>query len=173
MSPSHLRAFCLLTSCFIHWLLLAVSWGPAVPLSLGCPRTSFESEGATAAARPGFSLQQMVDQVTGQKEKAGADRQKQILAQYLKQVKIEINRRKFSQAGMDREQMIGNVAYAFDIDALGVFHDICLIRSSGRPLMDRAAGTAIGLASHKVKRPKATGSRTLTLKVTVKYQYGL
>jgi len=173
MSASHLRVFCLLASCFIHWLVLGFHWAPAVSLTPGLSRIPFESAGAAPADSPGFALQQMADPMSDPRERTGADRQKEILAQYLKQVRTEINRRKFLEAGMDRDQMIGNVAFAFEIDATGFFHAIRLIRSSGSPLMDRSARTAIRLASHKVRRPKSTGTRTLALRVTVKYQYGL
>ena len=177
MSASHLRVFCLAISCFMHWMLLGYHWSPSVGPTGNVQSAQLESCGGFQAVKPSFALQRMVEQIqTDEKGATKADHRKQILALYLKNVKEEINRRKFSAPGMDKEQMqrmIGNVQYVFSIDAAGRFHAIRLERSSGSHLIDEAARAAISLTSQKVKRPAETGTATLTLKLVVKYQYGL
>ena len=86
-----------------------------------------------------------------------------MLNRYLKQVRKEIHRNKFTSVTQDRETMIGNVRYRFTIDKTSEFTAIRRVQSSGDPAMDTAAGQAIAVSSHRIKRPQSTGTVPITL----------
>lgn len=115
----------------------------------------------------------MLEQVTNEQGDTGANRQRQIRANYLKKIKKKIDHNKFSGLGPDTSHIIGNVCYYFSINKNGRFDAVRRVKSSGNPLIDRAARAAICNTSQKVKRPVSTGTAAITLYVTVKYQYGL
>jgi len=173
MSSSHVQIFCLIFSCFIHWQILGIHWTSAIPTINGFQTATLESGGHFQGNETSFALQQMLEQISEDQCDSGENRQKHLQACYLKKIKKEINLNKFSGMGIDRSNTIGNVRYFFGVDAKGRFDSIRLVKTSGNPLIDTAARQAICTASQKVKRPSLTGTDTISLYITVKYQYGL
>jgi len=176
MSASHTWIACLIFSCFIHWQVLGLHWMPFMAQADGFETAVLESNDHSPDHSRGheksFALHQMLEQVTDSSGDVGVDRKKQALARYFRNIKKEINLNKFSGLG-DTLQMIGNTRYSFIIDAKGNFFSVSLVKSSGNPLLDKAARAAIDIAGQKVKRPDSTGTTPIPLSVTVKYQYGL
>ncbi|WP_020586916.1 TonB C-terminal domain-containing protein [Desulfobacter curvatus] len=181
MSDAHLKVCCLLLSCFIHWILLGLSFSPALSPYGNIELTPFNISRGAPCVKPSFALQQLVEQTVDSNDpdadgQSGENHRKQILSLYLKQVKEEINRCKFLSEDMDKEQMnqlIGNAQYAFSIDAAGKFYGIHITRSSGNALIDKASKSAIVLAGQRVKRPEETGTAPISLELAIKFQYGL
>ncbi len=173
MSSSHTWIVCLLLSCFIHWQILGNHWTPAISGITGLQTGVLESGGHAQHLKASFALHQMLEQITDNHGDTGTNRREQIWADYLKRIKKEIDHNKFSGMGMDTSHLIGNACYCFSIDKNGKFNAIRLVKSSGNPLIDRAAKAAIFHSSQKINRPDSTGTAAITLGVTVKYQYGL
>lgn len=181
MSDTHLKICCLMMSCFIHWIIFGASFSPVVNSYGNLELTPLNISRGTACVKPSFALQQLVEQRTDSDDtdpggQHGENSRKQILTLYLKQVAEEINRCKFLSADMNEDQMkrlIGNAQYEFSIDAAGKFYGIRMTRSSGNPLIDKASRAAIVLAGQRVKRPEETGTAPISLKLAVKFQYGL
>lgn len=173
MSASHVRIFCLIFSGFLHWQVLGLNWAPNVSAAKGIQASAIESSGRFQGVQTSFALQQMLEQIDEDQGNSGENRQQHYLDLYVKKIKKEINLNKFSSLGPDKKHLIGNVRYGITIDGNGCFDSIHLVRSSGDPIMDRAARTAICLAGQKVRRPDSTGTAVIHLGITVKYQYGL
>ena len=172
MSSSHTWLVCLLFSCFIHWQIFSCHWATAIETK-GCQTAVLESGGHVQHLKTSFALHQMLEQLTDDQGETGANRREQIRINYLKRIKKEIDHNKFSVMGTDTSHIIGNARYCFSVDKNGGFHAIRLVKSSGNPLIDRAARAAIFHTSQKIKRPDSTGTAPIMLGVTVKYQYGL
>lgn len=182
MSDAHLKICCLMVSCFIHWILLSASFSQRLNSYGNIELTPFNISRGRAWVKTSFALQQLIEQAADSADdtdpdgQGGENSRKQILNLYLKQVSEEINRCKFLSQDLDKDQMkrlIGNAQYTFSIDAAGNFYGIHMTRSSGNPLIDKASKTAIILAGQRVKRPEETGPGPITLKLAVKFQYGL
>jgi len=172
MSSAHTWIVCLLFSCFIHWQILGVHWAAAIETK-GFQTAVLESGGHVQHLKTSFALHQILEQLTDGQGDTGANRREQIRANYLKRIKKKIDHNKFSGMGTDTSHIIGNARYCFSIDKNGGFNAIRLIKSSGNPLIDRAARAAIFHSSQKIKRPDSMGTTPIRLGVTVKYQYGL
>ncbi|WP_462325269.1 TonB family protein [Desulfoplanes sp.] len=102
-----------------------------------------------------------------------ADKRRRAFAEYLKQIRRTIETNKFYSAGRDASDLIGRAPCRLTVTGDGAFTHVRLLRSSGDPRLDQAALSAIRVSSAKVKRPPITGDTPLSLRVTVKYQYGL
>jgi len=173
MSSSHIQIFCLIFSCFIHWQILGIHWTSAISTTYDFQAATLESGGHFQGNETSFALQQMLEQISEDRCDSGENRQKKVLAHYLKKIKREIALNKFSGMGTDGLNAIGNAQYFFLIDGKGRFNSIRLIKTSGNPLIDNAAQQAIYISSQKIKRPDSIGTDAITLYITVKYQYGL
>jgi TonB family protein len=173
MSSSHRWIVCLIFSLVIHSQVLGHNYTPAPPEEQGAIHASLDAKGCAGTSENTFALHPALAPLPEEKGKAGADNRKQVLNQYLKQVRKEIHRNKFSSVTQGRGTMIGNVKYRFSIDKTGAFTGISLVQSSGDPAMDTAAGHAVAVSSHRVKRPPSTGIGPIALGITIKYQYGL
>lgn len=101
---------------------------------------------------------------------AGKDRLMKI---YLEMIAEEISRRKFSPEESKYYGLIGNATVGFAVTGEGLFSDIEILDSSGDELLDKTALNAVAETSGRVKRPAATGRKSVRVYVTVKYQYGL
>jgi TonB family protein len=157
----------------IHSQVLGHNYTPVPPEEQGAIHVTLDARGCAGTSENTFALHPALEPLPEEKGKAGADNRKQVLNQYLQQVRKEIHRNKFSSVTQGRGTMIGNVKYRFDIEKTGTFTGISLVQSSGDPAMDTAAGHAIAVSSHRVKRPPSTGITPIALGITIKYQYGL
>ncbi len=173
MSSTHRWIVCLIFSLVIHNQVLGHNYTPAPPGEQGTIHVALNARGCAGTSENTFALHPALEPLPEEKGKAGADHRKQILNRYLKQVRKEIHRNKFSPVTQGRGTMIGNVKYRFAIDKTGGFTGISLVQSSGDPAMDTAAGHAIAVSSHRVERPHSTGIAPIALGITIKYQYGL
>ncbi|MCP4115885.1 MAG: TonB family protein [Desulfobacteraceae bacterium] len=173
MSATHRWIVCLIFSLVIHGQVLGHHFAPSPAREQGTIHVTLDNKGYAATSENTFALRPTLAPLTEEKGDAGADQKKQILNSYLKQVKKEIHRNKFSSVTKGRKTMIGNVKYRFSIDQTGGFTAIRLVQSSGDPAMDTAAKQAINVSSHRIKRPQSTGTTPITLEITIKYQYGL
>jgi protein TonB len=173
MSSAHTWTVCLILSCFLHWQALGAHWASALSGPSGPQTAVLESRGHFQGTKTAFALHQLLEQTTDGQGDGGENRQEQIRANYLKKINDEINHHKFLGLGSDTAHTIGNARYCFFIDKNGRFQNIRLVKSSGNPIIDRAARAAICHTSQKVKRPDSTGTAAIRLWVTVKYQYGL
>ncbi|MBG0788939.1 MAG: TonB family protein [Desulfovibrionaceae bacterium] len=169
----------------ILWLCIAISfilhmWGLDRDWSMGKRAGGEEivipADFAIAADVPpanGLALEQAVDTGDERKAESAARRlRREARRRYFQRVREAIEDRKF-RPGSDLAGLIGNVLYTFRIRPDDTFSDIRLKRSSGDPVLDRAALDAIRAAGGKVKRPAILRDLRFTMSVTVKYQYSL
>ncbi|MBI9092675.1 MAG: TonB family protein [Desulfobacterium sp.] len=173
MSSTHRWILCLIFSLVIHSQVLGHNYTPAPPEEQGTIHVALDARGYAVTSENTFALHPALAPLPEEKGKAGADHRQQILNQYLHQVRKEIHHNKFSSVTQSKRAMIGNVKYHFSIDKTGAFTAISLVQSSGDPAMDTAAANAIAVSSHRVKRPRSTGTAPIPLGITIKYQYGL
>jgi protein TonB len=172
MTRRQVLGLCIAVSFFLHIWALRQDWG-SDPAS-GGDELVMPADFVLAASAPAgasLALEQAADSSDdGQNAERAAQRLRRLARrQYFQKVHEAIERRKFQYAG-ELSHLIGNVLYSFRILPNDTFTDIRLKRSSGDPLLDRAAKNAILSASGRVKRPKFIQGQTFTLSVAVKYQ---
>jgi TonB family protein len=174
VDEKHLWAATLALSFFVHMAFLNLhsfhhTEEQSIPLCVTLDMATPEQ----AASSQGSLHTQMAMSENDRRGESAADRRRQAFAAYLKQIRKHINANKFQPPGNDFSRMVGKAGYALTILPDGRFAHIRLLRSSGDPDLDRAANLAIHLTSGRIKRPPITGKQPFTLRVTVKYQYGL
>jgi hypothetical protein len=153
MSSTHRWIVCLIFSLVIHSQVLGHHFAPAPPGEQGAIHVSLDSREYAGTSENTFALHPALETLQEEKGKAGANHKKQVLKRYLKQARKEIHRNQFSSVTQGRGTMIRNVKYRFSIDKTDGFTTISLVQSSGNHAMDTAAGHAIAVSSHRVKRP--------------------
>ena len=99
-------------------------------------------------------------------------RRQTLLKCYLAAVREKIETHKYA-AVSNRRALVGNVTISFKILSDGSFRSANVLSTSGIAVLDRAGLVAVEMSSGKVKRSQATGSRSITTTVIIKYQYGL
>jgi len=92
--------------------------------------------------------------------------------QFFQRVRTAVERNKF-RYNADLSGLLGNALYSFRILPDDTFADIHLRRSSGDPLLDKAALNAIETASGRVKRPRIIGTSPFHLSIAIKYQLSM
>jgi TonB family protein len=102
-----------------------------------------------------------------------ADKRQRVFAEYLKEIRRAIEANKFQPPGGNFSDLIGRATCGLTVTEDGRFIQVHLVRSSGDPRLDTTALLALRASSGRVKRPPITGDTPLSLRVTVKYQYGL
>ena len=100
----------------------------------------------------------------------GPDKRRKEQRAYFEAVSDAVHARRFVAAEANRS-LIGLAWFSFTIMPDGHFHDVFLVRSSGNPLLDKAAEAALRSASGVVKRPASLGHEEIILEMAVKYQY--
>lgn len=99
-------------------------------------------------------------------------RRQTLLKRYLAAVREEIETHKYAAISNHRT-LVGNVTISFKILSDGSFRSANVLSTSGSAVLDRAGLVAVQTSSGKVNRSQATGSRSITTTVVIKYQYGL
>lgn len=175
MTRSPVLTACIVFSLCAHFLLVHTKWTSTPTQGGEQILVPADFDVASLPAGDSLSLGQAAqpdsDSETG--EKAQANRRRQVLRQYVTNVRKAIEQRKFQPDRHGLEDLIGKASYAFTIGPDSAFSDIRLTRTSGTPRLDRTALLAIRAASGVVERPKIIGSAPLHISVTVKYQYSL
>ncbi len=175
MTRRQVLGLCIAVSLFLHMWALRQDWG--TERVAGGEEIVIPADFTIAAETPGgaaLALEQAPapDDDVQRAERAARRLRRQALAQYLRKVHEAVECRKF-QAGGQLSRLIGNVLYSFRILPDDTFADVRLKRSSGDPLLDRAAKNAILAASGRVKRPKIIRGEPLSLSLVVKYQLNM
>ncbi|KAB1440266.1 energy transducer TonB family protein [Pseudodesulfovibrio senegalensis] len=162
-------------SLFAHFILLEAHWTPST--SPGTGQTvipiSLESPGSPQSDPSSMHSAPTPEQEAGQGADAFKRKQQAALKRFLKAVRKAIESKKFDSATGISSSMIGNAVCAFTILENDSFAGVRLVRTSGNAKLDRAALTAIRLASGATHRPKIIGTGHIPLTLTVKYQYGM
>ncbi|WP_421899418.1 TonB family protein [Maridesulfovibrio sp.] len=172
MTSRQLTCSCIAVSILIHLWLVNFEWISepepgnkqiTIPLNFDIPPVSSSAKTA---------LGQQVADSADEKQAEEQARKLERLARkrYLVQVREAVEQRKFLPGNGDFSGFIGNVMYSFHIRPDDTFSNIRLVRSSGIPLLDVAAGKAVAAASAVAKRPRILRGQSFTLCITVKYQ---
>ncbi|MFW5500967.1 MULTISPECIES: TonB family protein [unclassified Maridesulfovibrio] len=172
MTSQQLTCSCIAVSIIVHLWLVNFEWISepeagdtqiAIPVNFDVP--PIRSADKTA-------LGQQVADSSNEKQAEEQARKLERLARkcYLVKVREAVEQRKFLPGNGDLSGLIGNVQYSFHIRKDDSFTYIRLIRSSGNPLLDTAAGRAVAAASGVVKRPGILRGQSFNIRITVKYQ---
>jgi protein TonB len=175
MTRRQVLGLCIAISLLLHMWALRQDWG--AERVEGGEEIVIPADFTIAAQAPdsgALALEQafVPDDDAQSAERAVRRLRRQALAQYLRKVHEAVERRKFLH-GEHLAHLIGNVLYSFRILPDDTFVDIRLKRSSGDPVLDRAARSAILAASGRVKRPEIIQGQTLSLSIAVKYQLNM
>lgn len=120
-----------------------------------------------AGDAPGLSI---TGERAGDEDSNLADQRRKAYNRYLDDISDAIHARRFDYG---RTDLIGVTELGFIIGWDGNFNKIWLVKSSGRPELDKAAEHAVRAASGVVRRPSELGSENLAVIMQVKYQYDL
>ncbi len=175
MTRRQILALCIAVSFFLHMWALDRDWSSAdTPGSDDIIMPADFTVAADVPAGNSLALEQASDLGEDERtaESAAKRLRRQAQRQFFKQVRKAVELRKF-QSDRDLSGLLGNVLYSFRILPDDTFADIRLRRSSGDPLLDRAARSAIMAASGRVKRLKILQGRLFSLSMTVKYQLNM
>ena len=175
MTRRQVLGLCIAVSLLLHMWALRQDWG--AERVAGGEEIVIPADFTIAAQAPGdggLALEQafVPDDEAQSAERAARRLRRQALAQYLRKVHEAVERRKFLH-GEQFSHLIGNALYSFRILPDDTFADVHLRRSSGDPVLDRAARSAILAASGRVKRPEIIRGQTLSLSLVVKYQLNM
>ena len=174
MTRPQLLGLCIAVSFLLHVWGLGFDWQTDIPE--GGDEIVIPADFVIAAAAPAgntLALEQAVDTGDDRKAESAARRMiRQARRHYFQHIREAIERRKF-QSGGNLSGLIGNALYSFRILPDDTFTDIRIKRSSGDPVLDRAAENAILAANGKVKRPKILQGQRYNLSVAIKYQYSM
>ena len=161
-------------SFLLHAWGLGFDWNTDV--SEGGDEMVIPADFVIAAAAPAgnaLALEQAVDTGDERMAESAARRMiRQARRLYFQRIREAVELRKF-QSGGNLSGLIGNALYSFRILPDDTFADIRIKRSSGDPVLDRAAKNAILAASGKVKRPTILQGQRYNLSMAVKYQYSM
>jgi len=166
-----------IVSMVLHLLLLRVDAGvftePSaavyIPVTM-TPASNLEQERADEPP------EMVVPELPDQHSDGAAARRGSLSAledRYIEVVREEIERRKFTPAGSRYYGLIGSVTVGLVVGPRGRFHDVAIIHSSGDQLLDATALRAVAATNGHIKRPPWSGSRELTVRLVIKYQYRL
>jgi TonB family protein len=156
-------------SFFAHFMLLHAPW-TSVPDRMGkTGQLSREmmSSSSLFSEEIGIAIEDFVESASPDGK---ADKLQEERRLYLEAVSGAIHARRFVSAQADRD-LIGLASFSFTIMPDGSFQGIALARSSGNPLLDRAAEAAVRDASGIVKRPLSLEQEMIDWVAVVKYQY--
>lgn len=172
MTRQQVFCLCMAASFFLHMWGLRQDW--TTRKVSGSDEIIIPVDFAVASARTvsnSLALEQASDLGDDERNAESAARrmQREARRQYFQQIHEAIENRRF-QTGDDFSRMIGNALYSFRIRPDDIFADVRLRRSSGDPLLDRAAKNAIWAASGTVKRPGILRGQTFSIAIAVKYQ---
>ena len=172
MTSRQLTYSCIAFSILIHLWLVNFEWISepepgnnqiTIPLNFDIPPVSSSVKTALGQQVADSADEKQAEEQTRKLERLARKR-------YLIKVREAVEQRKFLPGNGDLSGLIGNVMYSFHIRPDDTFCNIQLIRSSGNPLLDAAAGKAVAEANGVTKRPRILRGQSFNLRITVKYQ---
>jgi TonB family C-terminal domain len=175
MTRNQILWLCIAISCCLHLWTLDRDWSTETR-DMGGEEFMMPADFTMAAATPmAHTLALVQAEAPDDPHNAeSAARRKRRLAreQYFQRVRAAVERNKF-RYNADLSGLLGNALYSFRILPDDTFTDIQLRRSSGDPLLDKAALNAIETASGRVKRPRIIGPHPFHLSIAIKYQLSM
>ena len=175
MTSRQLLGLCIVISAIAHFWLIQLEW--STEPTTGGEQIVIPMDFDVTVSTPGeaLALEQGIEESSEKENCEEAARRLKRLAvkRYLEKIHAAVEHRKFLPGNGNLSGLIGNVRYSFHIQPDDTFSDIRLVRSSGDPRLDRAAGRAIAAASGVTKRPKIIQGQSFTIGMTVKYQYNM